>query len=197
MRFSGRTTTVFRTSWLHSSPLKVIPGDVLHMAGNLAAPTVPWSRHMSDARRPKRGSPRLVPESVRPRPKDDRPFADMGFSVRGLMALIGAHNGKAATFRLNSDVNFSHDPITVQDYNRFVGEAGRLGSEYGYDTSTLTDCTGVLPQMIDLKNLAMWLSNSGKQTAEPTIDRTKLETAIQQYQSPVTCQIDHSSFHFG
>jgi hypothetical protein len=53
----------------------------------------------------------------------------------------------------------------------------------GIDKNTLTDCTEILPQSINLKNLAVSSSNSGKAPIDPTIDPVKLEAAIQQYRS--------------
>jgi hypothetical protein len=116
------------------------------------------------------------------------------------------------TFRLNSDVNFSHNATTQKDYNRFVGNQDnwcvyfarivhediciyqfRRAREYaaahekmsllGLNKNSLTDCTEILPQSIDLKNLAVSSSNSGKQPTDPVIDPVKLEAAIQQYRS--------------
>ncbi|KAJ6582321.1 heme peroxidase [Mycena capillaripes] len=211
---------------------KASAGDVLHMAGNLAVvacPGGPVVKTYVGRTPPKNEAPLdLLPSPFDPVPKMIARFADMGFSVRELMALIGAHTtGKQrfvdtkqasksfdstvdiwdvrfysetqaataapGTFRLNSDVNFSHNTTTVKEYNRFVGKQDDWAREYadahekmsllGYDRNTLTDCTEVMPQMIALKNLAVSSSNPGKQTAEPTIDPAKLEAAIQQYRS--------------
>jgi hypothetical protein len=53
----------------------------------------------------------------------------------------------------------------------------------GVNKSTLTDCTEVLPQSINLKDLSVSSSNSGKQPTDPVIDPVKLEAAIQKYRS--------------
>ncbi|KAJ6548562.1 heme peroxidase [Mycena capillaripes] len=213
----------------------VTPGDVLHasdlphLAGNLAVVACPGGPVVNTyvgRTPPKNEAPMdLLPSPFDPVPKLVARFADMGFSVRELMALIGAHTagkqrfvdtnqaGKSfdstadiwdvrfysetqsasaapGTFRLDSDVNFSHNATTVKDYNRFVGNQDDWAREYadahekmsllGYDKETLTECTEVMPQMIDLKNLAVSSSNS---TTDPTIDPAKLEAAIQQTRS--------------
>ncbi|KAJ7896677.1 heme peroxidase [Mycena olivaceomarginata] len=203
----------------------VSPGDVLH----LACPGGPAIKTYIGRKAPKNIAPDgLLPNTNSPvKVLTDR-FADMGFSIRELMALIGAHTaGKqrfvnlaraqspfdstvniwdvrfysetqsssvaAGTFRLPSDVNFSHNATTQKDYNRFVGKQDNWGREYadahekmsllGVDKSTLTDCTEILPQSIDLKDLSVSSSNSGKQPTDPVIDPVKLEAAIQKYRS--------------
>jgi len=209
----------------------VSPGDLLHLAGVLgvlACPGGPVVNHFIGRAAPKN----LAPQGLLPDPNSpvqvltDR-FADMGFSIRELMALIGAHTtGKQrfvnpavanasfdstvniwdvrfysetqssatapGTFKLNSDVNFSHNATTQKDYNRFVGNQDNWASEYaaahekmsllGVDQSTLTDCSEILPLSINLKNLAVG-SSSGKAPVDPTIDPVKLEAAIQQFRS--------------
>ncbi|KAJ6582252.1 heme peroxidase [Mycena capillaripes] len=196
---------------------KVTPGDVLHTAGNLAVvacPGGPVVKMCVGRTPPKNEAPLdLLPSPFDPVSKMIARFADMGFSQRFVdtnqanksfdstvdiwdvrfYSETQAANPASDTFRLNSDVNFSHNTTTVQDYNRFVGKQDDWAREYadahekmsllGYDKNTLTDCTEVMPQMIDLKNLALSSSNSGKQTADPIIDRTKLEATIQQYRS--------------
>lgn len=52
---------------------------------------------------------------------------------------------------------------------------------FGIDKSTLTDCSEVLPLPIDLKNT--YVTTSGKQPTDPTVDSSKLEAQIQQYRS--------------
>ncbi|KAJ7473364.1 heme peroxidase [Mycena latifolia] len=223
-------------------------GDVLHLAGVLgvlACPGGPVINTYIGRTEPKN----IAPDGLLPNPDSpvqvltDR-FADMGFSIRELMALIGAHstgkqrfvnpalasssfdstvdiwdvrfysetqnttaapgmqlscfnhasadsNEKKGTFRLNSDVNFSGNATTQQDYNRFVGNQNNWAREYaaahekmsllGLDATTLTDCTEILPLSIDLTNLAV--TSSGKPGADPVIDPVKLEAAIQQYRS--------------
>ncbi|KAJ7142475.1 heme peroxidase [Mycena epipterygia] len=224
----------------------VSPGDVLHAStffldalmfidflsqlagvlGVLACPGGPVINTYIGRTKPKN----IAPDGLLPNPNSpvkvltDR-FADMGFSIRELMALIGAHTaGKQrfvntavapssfdstvniwdvrfysetqsstvapGTFKLNSDVNFSHNATTQKDYNRFVGNQDNWASEYaaahekmsllGLDTSTLTDCTEILPQSIDLKNLAV---DSESEETDPVIDPVKLEAAIQQFRS--------------
>ncbi|KAJ7907643.1 heme peroxidase [Mycena leptocephala] len=210
----------------------VSAGDILHLAGVLgvlACPGGPAINTYIGRPAPKN----IAPDGLLPNPNSpvkvltDR-FADMGFSIRELMALIGAHStGKQrfvnpalaqssfdstvniwdvrfysetqsstpvnGTFRLNSDVNFSHNATTQKDYNRFVGNQDNWAREYaaahekmsllGLNKNSLTDCTEILPQSIDLKNLAVSSSNSGKQPTDPVIDPVKLEAAIQQYRS--------------
>ncbi|KAJ6540714.1 heme peroxidase [Mycena capillaripes] len=212
----------------------VSPGDVLHLAGVLgvmACPGGPAIKTYVGRKTPPMGY--TAPDGRLPNPNSPVPkltarFADMGFSIRDLMALIGAHstgrqrfqdartsgnpldttidiwdvrfysetaNAMAApgTFRLASDVNFAHNATTQKEYNRFVGKQEDWGRDYadahekmsllGIDKRTLTDCSEVLPQAIDLKNLAVWTSGQGKQPADPPIDPVKLEAAIQQYRS--------------
>ncbi|KAJ7111415.1 heme peroxidase [Mycena epipterygia] len=208
----------------------VLPGDVLHLAGVLgvlACPGGPVIKTYIGRPAPKNAAPEgLLPNPNSPvKVLTDR-FADMGFSIRELMALIGAHStGKQrfqavptgttfdstpevwdvrfysetqstatapGTYKLASDVNFSHNATTQKDYNRFVGNQDNWGNEYsaahekmsllGVDKSTLTDCTEILPLSIDLTNLAV-ASGSGKAPTDPTIDPAKLEAAIQQYRS--------------
>ncbi|KAJ7466118.1 heme peroxidase [Mycena latifolia] len=210
----------------------VSPGDVLHLAGVLgvlACPGGPVINTYIGRTAPKN----IAPDGLLPNPNSpvkvltDR-FADMGFSIRELMALIGAHStGKQrfvntlvapssfdstvdiwdvrfysetqsssvapGTFKLNSDVNFSHNATTQKDYNRFVGNQDNWAREYaaahekmsllGLNKNTLTDCTEILPQSINLKNLAVSSSKSGKSPTDPVIDPVKLEAAIQQYRS--------------
>ncbi|KAJ7664490.1 heme peroxidase [Mycena polygramma] len=209
----------------------VAPGDVLHLAGVLgvlACPGGPQIKTYVGRALPKN----IAPDNLLPNPNSpvkvltDR-FADMGFSIREMMALMGAHStakqrfvvpalagetldstpdiwdvrfysetqqatAAPGTFRLNSDVNFSHNATTQQDYNRFVGKQNDWAREYadahlkmsllGVDQKTLTDCSEILPQSIDLTNLAV-SSSSGKQPTDPTIDPVKLEAAIQTYRS--------------
>ncbi|KAJ7613853.1 heme peroxidase [Mycena polygramma] len=227
------------------------PGDVLHLAGVLgvlACPGGPQIKTLVGRPLPKN----IAPDNLLPNPNSpvkvltDR-FADMGFSIREMMALMGAHSTAkqrfvnpsvagetldstpdvwdvrfysetqqataapgmlifldtrsnqmltalrdSGTFRLNSDVNFSHNATTQQDYNRFVGKQSDWGREYadahlkmsllGINQKGLTDCTEILPLSIDLTNLAV-SSGSGKQPTDPTIDPAKLEAAIQQFRS--------------
>ncbi|KAJ7724294.1 heme peroxidase [Mycena olivaceomarginata] len=209
------------------------PGDVLHLAGVLgvlACPGGPVINTYIGRKAPKNIAPDgLLPDTNSPVPVLTDRFADMGFSIRELMALIGAHTaGKQrfvnlalapssfdstvdiwdvrfcesrassdfhGTFRLPSDVNFSHNATTQKDYNRFVGKQDDWGREYadahekmsllGVDQTTLTDCTEILPLSIDLKDLAVSSSDSdsGKQPTDPVIDPVKLEAAIQKYRS--------------
>ncbi|KAJ7640715.1 heme peroxidase [Mycena polygramma] len=212
----------------------VSPGDVLHLAGTLGVVACPGgpvvNTYIGRPLLPKN----IAPDGLLPNPNSPvsvltARFADMSFSIRELMALMGAHstgrqrfvslaqanasfdstidiwdvrfysetqNAAAApgTFRLNSDVAFSHDSSTVKDYNRFVGKQDDWGREYaaahekmsllGMNKNTLTDCTEIMPSLIDLKNLAVGSSSSGKQTtAEPIMDPAKVEAAIQQQRS--------------
>ncbi|KAJ7583044.1 heme peroxidase [Mycena floridula] len=213
----------------------VTPGDVLHLAGVLgvlACPGGPVVKTYVGRSPPKN----IAPDGLLPNPNSPvsvltARFADMGFSIRELMALIGAHTtGKqrfvsssvagssfdttvdiwdvrfyretqsnanaTGTFKLNSDVKFSHDSSTSKDYNRFVGKQDNWGQEYsaahekmsllGYNKNSLTDCSEILPQSIDLKNLATGNGNSGpgnSNNVDPTIDPTKLEAAIEQQRS--------------
>ncbi|KAJ7642416.1 heme peroxidase [Mycena polygramma] len=207
------------------------PGDVLHLAGVLgvlACPGGPQIKTLVGRPLPKN----LAPDNLLPNPNSpvkvltDR-FADMGFSIREMMALMGAHStakqrfvnpslagetldstpeiwdvrfysetqqatAAPGTFRLNSDVNFSHNATTQQDYNRFVGKQSDWGREYadahlkmsllGINQNGLTDCSEILPLSIDITTLTA-SSGSGKQPTDPTIDPAKLEAAIQQYRS--------------
>ncbi|KAJ7302403.1 heme peroxidase [Mycena albidolilacea] len=208
----------------------VSPGDVLHLAGVLgvlACPGGPVINTYIGRKAPTNIAPDgLLPDTNSPVPVLTDRFADMGISIRELMALIGAHTAGRqrfvnlalaqstfdstvdiwdvrfysetqsssvipGTFRLPSDVNFSHNATTQQDYNRFVGNQDNWGREYadahekmsllGVDQTTLTDCTEILPLSIDLKDLAV--SSSGQQPTDPAIDPVKLEAAIQKYRS--------------
>ncbi|KAF8896040.1 heme peroxidase [Infundibulicybe gibba] len=211
----------------------VTPGDLLHLAGVLgvlACPGGPVVKTYIGRPAPKNNNPDgLLPNPHSPVSVLTARFADMGFSIREMMALIGSHTtGKqrfvdttkagssfdstvdiwdvrfysetqsnstaAGTFKLPSDVAFSHDPSTVKDYNRFVGsdrqdnwareyaDAHEKMSLLGQNKNSLTDCTELLPEEIDLKNLAVGSnSGSGKTPSNPTIDRTKLEAAIQKF----------------
>ncbi|KAJ7648766.1 heme peroxidase [Mycena polygramma] len=211
----------------------VSPGDVLHLAGTLgviACPGGPVVRTWV-------GRPMLLkniaPDGLLPNPNSPvsvltARFADMGFNVRELMALIGAHstgrqrfvnttlanepfdstidiwdvrfysetqNAAAApgTFRLNSDMAFSRDSTTQKDYKRFVGNQNDWAEDYsaahekmsllGISKSTLTDCTEIMPQAIDLKNVAVSSSNSGKSSGDAAIDPAKLEAEIRRTRS--------------
>ncbi|KAJ6589284.1 heme peroxidase [Mycena capillaripes] len=218
----------------------VTPGDVLHASSLLYAlfsqflspstldgrepscrrlPRRSCSQHIRRTHAPKNEAPLdLLPSPFDPVPKMIARFVDMGFSVRELMALIGAHTTGKQSFVDTNQANKSFDStVDIWDVRLYsetqaatAAPARRLVSdiiprypgvshclswarEYadahekmsllGYDKNTLIDCTEGIPQMIDLKNLAVSSSNSGKQTAEPTIDRAKLEAAIQQYRS--------------
>ncbi|KAJ7896672.1 heme peroxidase [Mycena olivaceomarginata] len=164
----------------------VSPGDVLH----LACPGGPTIKTYIGWKAPKNIAPNgLLPNTNSPVKVLTDHFADMSFSIRELMALIGAHTACLTVL----DVNFSHNATTQKDYNRFVGKQDNWGREYadvhekmsllGVNKSTLTDCTEVLPQCINLKDLSVSSSNSGKQPTDPVIDPVKLEAAIQKYRS--------------
>lgn len=116
----------------------------------------------------------------------------------------------AGTFKLNSDVNFSRDPTTSKDFNRFVGKQDSWSEDYtkahlkmsllGFDQNTLTDCSEILPKSIDLNSVSVdggdndltashggggggGGGNGGGGKADPVIDPVKLEAAIQKYRS--------------
>ncbi|KAJ7061675.1 heme peroxidase [Mycena amicta] len=211
----------------------VSAGDVLHLAGVLgvlACPGGPVINTYIGRPAPQNVAPQgLLPNPNSPVPVLTARFADMGFSIRELMALIGAHTtGKQrfvntlvapstfdstpeiwdvrfysetanttltppGTFKLNSDINFAHNATTQKDYNRFVGNQNNWAQEYaaahekmsllGLNRNTLTDCTEILPQSIDLSTLAVTSSGKGKAPVDPTIDPVKLEAAIQKYRS--------------
>ncbi|KAJ7836420.1 heme peroxidase [Mycena leptocephala] len=210
----------------------VAPGDVLHLAGVLGVLACPGGPVIpAFVGRP---APRnIAPDGLLPNPTDPvdvltARFADMGFSIRELMALVGAHSaGKqrfvdliqanksfdttvdiwdtrfytetqnptplSGTFKLESDVNFANDPSTSADFGRFVGKQDNWIREYadahekmsllGLDATDLTDCSEILPLSIDLKNLAVVATGSGKPVTDPVIDPVKLEAAIQQFRS--------------
>ncbi|KAJ7085164.1 heme peroxidase [Mycena belliarum] len=204
-------------------------GDVLHLAGVLGVLACPGGPKIKTY--VGRGEPKNIsPDGLLPDPNDPVPvltarFADMGFSVRELIALIGAHstgkqrfvdpafagdafdstvdiwdvrfysetqNRTAApgTFRLNSDVNFSHNASTIAAWNRFVRNQDSWEGDYskahekmsllGLDADTLTDCTEILPRSIDISSLTVpGFSGDG----DPTVDPVKLEAAIQEFRS--------------
>ncbi|KAJ6577808.1 heme peroxidase [Mycena capillaripes] len=216
---------------LKSLPQKynVSPGDVLHLAGTLAVLACPGGPVINTyIGRKAPAANYTAPDGLLPNPNSPvsallARFADMGFTTRELMALMGAHStakqrfvdtrrasqsmdstveiwdvryysptAAPGTYRLNSDVNFAHNATTQQDFNRFVGKQDDWGREYaaahekmsllGLDKNTLTDCTEIMPQSIDLST-ATTTSNSGKQPTDPTLDPVKLEAAIQKYRS--------------
>ncbi|KAJ6453839.1 heme peroxidase [Mycena vitilis] len=83
----------------------VSPGDVLHLAGVLgvlACPGGPMINTYVGRSAPKNHAPHgMLPSPDDPVPKLTARFADMGLSVRDLMALIGAHStGKARHVQL-------------------------------------------------------------------------------------------------
>ncbi|KAJ7169217.1 heme peroxidase [Mycena crocata] len=209
----------------------VAPGDILHLAGVLgvlACPGGPLINAYIGREAPKN----IAPNGLLPNPEDPvevttARFADMGFSIRELMALIGSHTTAkqrfvdvakastsfdstvdiwdvrfysetqstttlAGTFKLDSDVNFSHNATTTKDFSRFIGNQDNWIREYadahekmsllGIDPTTLTDCSEILPLSIDLEPLAV-PKGSGKPPTDPTIDPVKLEAAIQQFRS--------------
>ncbi|KAJ6577846.1 heme peroxidase [Mycena capillaripes] len=223
------------TAALKDLPQKynVSPGDVLHLAGTLAVLACPGGPVINTyIGRKAPAANYIAPDGLLPNPNSPVPvllnrFADMGFSTRELMALMGAHStakqrfvdttranqpmdstveiwdvryysemqsptAAPGTYRLNSDVNFAHNTTTQQDFNRFVGKQNDWGREYaaahekmsllGLDKNTLTDCTEIMPQSIDLSTVTT-TSNSGKQPTDPTVDPAKLEAAIQKYRS--------------
>ncbi|KAF8896039.1 heme peroxidase [Infundibulicybe gibba] len=204
----------------------VSPGDVLHLAGVLAVlacPGGPVINTYIGRPPPANNNPDgLLPNTHSPVSTLTARFADMGFSIREMMALIGSHTagtqkfvdttqaGAAfdstdelwdvrfyaetqsnltapGSFKLPSDVAFSHDPSTRDDYNRFVGndrqdnwareyaDAHEKMSLLGQNRSLLTDCTELLPLEIDLGDIS-----SG---TNAVVDSTKLEAAIQKYRS--------------
>ncbi|KAJ7221263.1 heme peroxidase [Mycena pura] len=210
----------------------VSAGDVLHLAGVLgvlACPGGPVVNAYIGRTAPKNTAPDgLLPDPNSPVPVLTARFADMGFSIRELMALIGAHttgkqrfvdpqeandsfdstvdiwdvrfysetqSGSTApgTFKLNSDLNFSHNATTQQDFSRFVGNQNNWAQEYaaahqkmsllGLNQNTLTDCSEILPESIDLSTLTVSTSGKGKPPTDPTIDPAKLEAAIEKFRS--------------
>ncbi|KAJ7663660.1 hypothetical protein B0H17DRAFT_304771 [Mycena rosella] len=92
----------------------------------------------------------------------------------------------AGTFKLASDVNFSHNPSTSAAYNRYVGKQNDWGTDYaaahekmsllGIEKTTLTDCTELLPQPINLATVQV--ATSGGKVVDPAIDPVLLEAAI-------------------
>ncbi|KAJ6577813.1 heme peroxidase [Mycena capillaripes] len=211
----------------------VSSGDVLHLAGTLAVLACPGGPVINTyiGRKPPAAN-YTAPDGLLPNPNSPvqvllNRFADMGFSTREFMALMGAHStakqrfvdttranqpmdstveiwdvryysemqnltAAPGTYRLNSDVNFAHNATTQQDFNRFVGKQDDWGREYaaahekmsllGLDKNTLTDCTEIMPQSIDLSTVTT-SSSSGKQPTDSTVDPAKLEAAIQKYRS--------------
>jgi hypothetical protein len=66
---------------------------------------------------------------------------------------------------------------------REYADAHEKMSLLGLDATDLTDCSEILPLSIDLKNLAVVATGSGKPVTDPVIDPVKLEAAIQQFRS--------------
>nr|WKW47683.1 cIIp protein 2 [Flammulina filiformis] len=96
---------------------------------------------------------------------------------------------EADTFILPSDRAFAHNSKTKDDYNRFVGfsRQSNWGNEYakahekmsllGYDKNSLTECTEILPEEIDLEKLV------DDDDGDPIINPAILEAAIQRTRS--------------
>ncbi|KAJ7629579.1 heme peroxidase [Mycena rosella] len=159
----------------------VSPGDVLHLAGTLAR--LPWWPGDQHLRWPQVAS---QPRAGRPAPEPQRPvkvltdcFADMYFTIRELMVLIGEHSTGKQRFQSSASVNAPFDStVDVWDRRQLLAQRddpaglqplrrklGRLGSRLlcrprktsllGIDKNILTDCTELLPLSINLKNLAV------------------------------------------
>ncbi|KAJ6561360.1 hypothetical protein B0H10DRAFT_1966507 [Mycena sp. CBHHK59/15] len=101
------------------------------MLGVLACPGGPTIKTCIGRAPPKNIAPNggLLPNPNSPVKFLTDRFADMGFSIRELMAYAfptDSETQSATTapgvFKLNSDVNFSHNATTQKDYNRFVGK---------------------------------------------------------------------------
>ncbi|KAJ6582365.1 heme peroxidase, partial [Mycena capillaripes] len=92
---------------------KASAGDVLHMAGNLAVVACPGGPVVKTyvGRTPPKNeaSLDLLPSPFDPVPKMIARFVDMGFSVRELMALIGAHTTGKQRFVDTKQANKSFD----------------------------------------------------------------------------------------
>ncbi|KAH8827868.1 heme peroxidase [Flagelloscypha sp. PMI_526] len=160
-------------------------GDVLQLAGTLGAVACPGGPQIKTyiGRAP---ADHVNPDGLLPDTRDTVPnlvarFADQGFSVRELMALIGAHtagrqrfveliqsgNTFDTTYRQTANPSDSDRanglfPTTSKDYSRFIGKQDNWAREYadahekmsllGLDKNSLTDCTEIMPLSIDLKD---------------------------------------------
>ncbi|KAJ7032297.1 heme peroxidase [Mycena alexandri] len=224
----------------------VAPGDVLHLAGALGVlacpggPVVPVfvGRHLPL---------NIAPQGLLPSPEDPvdklvARFADMGLTIRQMIALIGAHttgrqrfvntavagNSFDSTiniwdtrfytetlatgllpgqFKLDSDVKFATNITTATEFTRFIGHQDLWITDYagaheqmsilGQDTTTLTDCSEILPLSISLTPLEIGTTGGGgggggggeggvapasnKPVTDPPIDPTLLEAAIEKF----------------
>ncbi|KAJ6525909.1 heme peroxidase [Mycena vulgaris] len=104
----------------------VSPGDVLHLAGVLGVLTCPGGPRLKayiGRPLPKNAAPNgLIPSPDDPVPKLINRFADMGFTVRDLVALIGAHTSGKQRFVKPAVANSTFDStVDIWDV-RFYGE---------------------------------------------------------------------------
>ncbi|KAJ7056412.1 heme peroxidase [Mycena amicta] len=92
-------------------------------------------------------------------------------------------------FRLNSDVNFAHNDSTSAEFHGYIDNqpdwdqdyriAHLLMSTLGYDVTTLTNCTEVMPASINLTRVSL-----PDDAGVLRVDSTLLEEAIQKYRAP-------------
>ncbi|KAJ6491960.1 heme peroxidase, partial [Mycena sanguinolenta] len=88
-------------------------------------------------------------------------------------------------FKLNSDVNFSHNISTLFAFDKYIDNQPDWDADYraahltmsllGQDITTLTNCTELMPASINLTLVS---------NADGTVDPTLLEAAIQKYRAP-------------
>ncbi|KAJ7142400.1 heme peroxidase, partial [Mycena epipterygia] len=134
----GLTSIVNLLQPLHAQFGDVTPGDLLHLAGVLGVLACP-------------GGPRITAWVGRPQPKNIAPtgllpspddpvekildrFADMGFTIRDLMALVGAHSTGTQSFVDPAKANSSFDStVDLWDvkYCTFPPVDGELSSFQG------------------------------------------------------------------
>ncbi|KAJ7670421.1 heme peroxidase [Mycena rosella] len=132
----------------------------------------------------------VAPDGLLPSPDDQVPkliacFADMNITIHDLMALVGTHTpagSSASVFRLNSNVNLTHDTSTSCELLQFISnqedwdEDHRTAHEkmslLGQEVTTLMDCTQFIPASINLANLTVRTSTGF------SVDPILLEAAI-------------------
>ncbi|KAJ7181351.1 heme peroxidase [Mycena crocata] len=187
----------------------VAPGDILH----LACPGGPRLKAYVGRPQPKN----VAPDGLLPSPNDavkkltDR-FADMGFTIRDLMALVGAHSTGKQRFvdpsvagssfdttvdiwdvqfwvlKLNSDVNFSHNASTAHEFLRFIGNQEDWDEDYRSaheKMSLLGHDVTALTECTELMPASINLKNlTVLSKTGPHVDPEKLEAAIQKYRAP-------------
>ncbi|KAJ6483817.1 heme peroxidase, partial [Mycena vitilis] len=130
----------------------VSPGDLLHLAGVLGVLACPGGPQVKPwvGRAPPSNVP--APDGLLPNPNSPVPiltgrFADMGFSIRELMALIGSHTTGVERFVDTSKAKTSFDTTVdvwdVRFYSEMASKSGpsgtyRLNSDMNFSRDNTT-----------------------------------------------------------